>query len=378
MTSELETTKSEIETTSEIEPSVCGCVRDTSGCICGTWGCEQCNEYFGLPGLVAPPDKNNSGYNNQEDICFKSVYYDSAAPSATIPRDSSVFGLDEQEIEETWSICNGFKISNSIPLNWEWSERNSNRGPSHCETCRVDGMFEDVFYGLCIKCCAISEPCPCVFCRMAEKDEHKRMERRTNMCNFIKTIQLVVDDLRREYPADEYGIVQEAIDSGFYILNLHTKRQYEKMMNEACLPTEVSQLPNRDLSWRWNPKMDIPPSVREAALKAADRMKCEQTPEYSASNYIELVAVKQYCTKLEYNEDDPTQYSTCDNCSTWMWNHSGDMCDKCIESHMRDMDEYDIQCKECGTWVSTKEIDARNYCLDCQNPEYDPVWPMGD
>lgn len=347
------------ETSSEVETSECGCV-------------GACGELCGMPALLPPQTM-----------------------------------VVDYEQPETWSMRNGFKISDSIPLNWEWSERNSNRGPSHCETCRRDGMFEDVFYGLCIKCCAISEPCPCVFCRMAKKDEHKRMERRTNICNFIKTIQLVVNDLRREYPADEYGIVKEAIDSGFCILNLHANRQYEQMMNDACLPTEVAQLSNRELMWRLNSKMDIPISVREAALKAADRMKKDkETPVVEdPKQYYKIctrmpmgiiglhcmnevrdarkeIDARNYAQKEENEttsgESDPTQYNTCENCSTWMWNHSGDMCDKCIESHMQDVDEYDIQCKECRNWVSTKEIDARNYCLDCQNPEYDPVWPMGD
>jgi Zn finger protein HypA/HybF involved in hydrogenase expression len=45
---------------------------------------------------------------------------------------------------------------------------------------------------------------------------------------------------------------------------------------------------------------------------------------------------------------------------------------------MVDNDDFDVQCQECETWVSVKETDERDYCKDCQNPEYDPVWPMGD
>jgi formamidopyrimidine-DNA glycosylase len=40
--------------------------------------------------------------------------------------------------------------------------------------------------------------------------------------------------------------------------------------------------------------------------------------------------------------------------------------------------DFDVQCAECETWISAKETDDRDYCRDCQNPEYDPVWPMGD
>jgi len=306
----------------KLETSVCGCICDTSGC-------EQCNEYFGMPGLLEI-DKNNNGCNNNDEY--------------------------QTEIEETWTMRNGFKISNSIPLNWEWIEYNSNRGPSHCETCRTDGMFEGVFYGLCSKCCAISDPCSCVYCRVAKKDGHKRIERRTNICNFIKTIQSVVDESRRDYPTDEYGIVQENIETGFYVLDLHTTQQYEQIMIDGAHPSEVNQLSIGELSWRLNPKMEIPVSVCEAALKAAERTDIMEWVK-------ELWGV------------DIQQFKTCDNCSTSMLINSGDMCDACMEAYMH---EYDIQCKECGNWVLAKETDVRNYCLDCQNPEYDPVWPMGD
>ena len=101
MTSIKETTKSELETTREVETSVCDSASD-------------CDE---MPALLPPQPIQNPG---------------------------------QLEIEETWTVRNGFKISISIPLNWEWCEYNSNRGPSHCETCRTDGMFEGVFYGLFI------------------------------------------------------------------------------------------------------------------------------------------------------------------------------------------------------------------------------------
>jgi len=274
-------------------------------------------------------------------------------------------------IEENWTLRNGFKVANSIPLNWVWCEYNSRRGPSHCETCRTDGMFEDVFYGLCSECCA-SDPCPCVYCRVAKKDGHKRIERRTNIGKFIKTIQLVVDDLRRDYPTDEYGIVQDGIEAGFYILDLHTVHQYEQIMIDGALPAEVNQLSIGELSWRCNLSADVPISVRAAALKAAERTGIMEWVQ-------ELwgVDMQPHEKTTDFTECEQ-QFKMCDNCSTWMWINSGDMCDACMEAYMQDMNEYDIQCKECGNWVLAKETDVRNYCLDCQNPEYDPVWPMGD
>lgn len=39
--------------------------------------------------------------------------------------------------------------------------------------------------------------------------------------------------------------------------------------------------------------------------------------------------------------------------------------------------EYDY-CGECDAFVDIKTIDSRGYCKECQNPEYDPVWPKGD
>jgi len=35
-------------------------------------------------------------------------------------------------------------------------------------------------------------------------------------------------------------------------------------------------------------------------------------------------------------------------------------------------------CSECTSLVDSTTIDKRGYCLQCQNPEYDPVWPKGD
>ena len=37
-----------------------------------------------------------------------------------------------------------------------------------------------------------------------------------------------------------------------------------------------------------------------------------------------------------------------------------------------------VKCTECSTFVELNTIDKRGYCISCQNPEYDPVWPRGD
>ena len=150
--------------------------------------------------------------------------------------------------QEEYIMLYGVKTAKTIPFNWLQTDHNNatlKRGPSYCDMCKKDGMFEGIFYGLCTKCCTTNGFCPCVYCRVAKKDGHKRTERRINICNFIKTLQSAINDLRRDYPDDEYGIVKEGIETGYYILNLHTKYQYEKM--EFTIDSVVEELP-RDFS----------------------------------------------------------------------------------------------------------------------------------
>ena len=84
----------------------------------------------------------------------------------------------------------------------------------------------------------------------------------------------------------------------------------------------------------------------------------------------------------------------CEACGSIMHTSSKDICFDCSHGCKADKNfigtkdeyllwlknnnnDYDVQCKECNTWVPVKEIDGNDYCLDCQNPEYDPVWPLG-
>lgn len=85
-------------------------------------------------------------------------------------------------------------------------------GKDSCNNCKSYGCFEGVFYGLCSNCSSF-----------IYEGKHG------NLCEFILEIQTVVDELRREYPNDEYGIVSDAIDAGHYILNIRTKTIYEHL-----------------------------------------------------------------------------------------------------------------------------------------------------
>ena len=296
------------------------------------------------------------------------------------------------EGEEGWTVLYGIKTSNTIPFHLVMNWNNNTIGPSHCETCRTDGTFEGVFYGLCGECCARSERCTCVYCHVAKKDGHNHIERRTNMGKFIKTIQLVIDDLRRDYPVDEYGIVKDGIESGFYILTLHTQCQYEKMQSETVLPLEVTQLSIGELNFRWNPAMTVTETVCEAALKAAERtgilewvqelwgIPAKKEKVVWHSDHCDLNAVNidwrgiPYCCpfdlwhkeKIEQQEQDQQEHDIQELKADADANAGDDLYD------------FDVQCAECETWISAKETDNRDYCRDCQNPEYDPVWPMGD
>lgn len=268
----------------------------------------------------------------------------------------------------------GVKTAKTIPFNWLQTDHNLKKGPSHCDMCKKDGMFEGTFYGWCAKCCTTNGFCPCVYCRVAKKDGHKRTERRINICNFIKTLQSAINDLRRDYPDDEYGIVKEGIETGYYILNLHTKYQYEKMESETQFPDEINKLDPDDVMWIWNTSIEVSDISRQAAIKASRRLGIYDwvMELWGEDNSIEN---QQQSQSIENKFSPATLFHNCDKCNIWMWSADGNICEKCISYPM---DDYDIQCKECNTWVSIKEIDERNYCCYCQNPEYDPVWPLGD
>jgi hypothetical protein len=281
--------------------------------------------------------------------------------------------------QEEYIMLYGIKTAKTIPFNWLQTDHNNatlKRGPSYCDMCKKDGMFEGIFYGLCTKCCTTNGFCPCVYCRVAKKDGHKRTERRINICNFIKTLQSAINDLRRDYPDDEYGIVKEGIETGYYILNLHTKYQYEKMELETEFPYEINKLDPDNVMWIWNTSIEVSDISRKAAIEASKRLGIYHW-------VMELWGEEENNEKQEQsqsivNEFSPgTLFNNCGKCNIWMWSADGNICDECLKSSYN-MDDYDIQCKECNTWVSLKEVDERNYCRYCQNPEYDPVWPLGD
>lgn len=295
-----------------------------------------------------------------------------------------------------YSMLNGIVTSNTIPYNLFEIEHKKGLGAAHCATCKQDGMFEGIFYGLCATCCETSGRCPCVYCRVAEKDGHKRVERRINLCKFIKEIQIVIADLRRDYPNDEYGIVKEGVESGFYILNLHTKAQYEKMSSETEFPDEINKLEPDDVAWIWDPLLEVSETSCIAALKAANRMGIYEWVKalWSGTKYESLIMsseeiqqVQQIIQKSQKILEEVDRFlavpvnekkhDICIQCEYIMPIN----CGKCTSFECMDeefQDDYDVQCSECETWIPTFETDERGYCRDCQNPEYDPAWPMGD
>jgi len=81
--------------------------------------------------------------------------------------------------------------------------------------------------------------------------------------------------------------------------------------------------------------------------------------------------------KMQQSELAKKKFNICDQCGDIMPRNGG----KCtgFECMVDDDDEdYDVQCQECSTWIPKYETNEKGYCLDCQNPEYDPVWPMGE
>ena len=307
--------------------------------------------------------------------------------------------------QEMWTITFGVKTANTIPYRWVATECQNQRGPVWCQTCRKEGSFEGVFYASCEKCSIHEGRCLCVYCIVANKDGHQHLMKRANIFKFVKELQTVIADLRRDYPEDEYGIVAEGIEAGFYILNLHTAKQYELMLLDMCMPFEVSQLSNEDLTYRWNPEREVPETVIRSAVKAAKRLGIAQWVQelwsgtkYESSHVAEeftpeeqrLVAdfdkKQKYLRPLQstsaiqnaLHEEKDIDIIACDNCCAHLTTSEGDLCHTCLEAYLQDTADYDVQCRECDTWIAMKEVDKRGYCLDCQNPEYDPVWPMGD
>jgi hypothetical protein len=305
-----------------------------------------------------------------------------------------------------WTMMYGIKTSNNIPFDLRVIDFNSGRGPSYCQTCQQDGMFEGVFYGLCGNCSEKSGQCSCVYCRVAKKDGHKRIERRSNFCKLIKDIKMVVTDLQHDYPTDEFGIVKEFIESGIDIIDIHTKHQYEQIRIESLLPVELTILSIGELTFQWNPSIAISDSVIIAAIKASKRlgtykwlkefwgeeiMKKEimkNDDDYWHSDECDLKEVNidfrniAFCCpfNLIYGHKEqiqmlkigPTERKECDECGNVI--QCGYICSDC-----EDIERCDIkQCKECNSRVYCEDINEKGYCLECQNPEYDPVWPKGD
>lgn len=282
----------------------------------------------------------------------------------------------------------GYDTSNNYELFWTLHDYNNERGQAHCELCRTDGTFEGVFYGLCAQCSENAGPCQCVYCRVAGVDGHKLVERRQNICKFIKTIQSAIDDLKRDYPTDEYGIVKEGIESGFYILDLHTKHQYAKFLDEARTPEEVNQLTIGELLWRWQPERPVPEAVIYPAIVAAKRsgiwdwvqkMWRESCIDIERIRKQTLTCAECKCVRCgQVNEMDNIGY--CLECQNEPFK-----CLACNEvvalktvqkGHCWDC-QY-VYCTECNTMDHILNMDDRGYCAICQNPDNDQGWPKGD
>jgi hypothetical protein len=205
---------------------------------------------------------------------------------------------------------------------------------------------------------------------VAKKDGHKHIERRTNIGKFVKELQMVVDDLRRDYPTDEFGMVQEGIDAGFYILNLHTAKQYELLLLDTILPSEVSQMSIGELIYQWNPSMPVPNKVIQSALTAAKRT--------GILEWVDELWGMSEKEKEQFTIDEQHVLATFEEKLRYIQPLCNSSLLKEVITEEQDDFEYNSQCRECKTWVSIKEMDERYYCIGCQNPEYDPVWPIGD
>jgi len=270
----------------------------------------------------------------------------------------------------------GYSTINTYEFNWVVEDYGKGRGPAQCEFCRTDGMFEGVFYGLCVSCSRKAGPCQCVYCRIAGVDGHKRIERRQNICKFIKTIQSAIDDLKRDYPTDEYGIVKEGIESGFYILDLHSKCQYEKFHEEVRTPDEVNQLTIGELTWRWQPESLVPDSVICSAIVAAKRSGIwEWVKKMWLESCIDIERWEDRLVKYHGGKNPANKILFCDCCDAnfiaipdkYAQKH---FCPKCTDAKTQVLNGARCKCIRCETDVPAVELDNIGCCLECQNEPF--------
>lgn len=265
------------------------------------------------------------------------------------------------------NILYGINCSRNIPFEWIIVDYNNKQGPWTCKSCIEEGTFEGVFYGLCNKCCESSQKCGCIYCRVANKDGHNRINKRMNITKIICEIKSYISILKQDYQNDEYGIVKEAIESGYYIIELHTKYQYEKMIQETALPEEVDQLDSNYNIWIWNPEVKPSDEAIEAAYKAAIRTN---TTSWVLSLWGQAPSQAQPLAQTQPPAQPPAHTQA---------QAQAQPLAPPIKTKYQQQKEYEIECdkcKECGSIVNIKEMDCQ-LCLECRNPDNEPGWPLG-
>ena len=100
----------------------------------------------------------------------------------------------------------------NYPKEWVAMDEEKECGPGYCDNCKTYGSFDGVFYGLCLNC----------------SGDYPNFSH-GDINGWIIGLQDYVDDLKQDYPNDEYGIVQEAIEAVKEILDMRTKAIYSSL-----------------------------------------------------------------------------------------------------------------------------------------------------
>ena len=100
----------------------------------------------------------------------------------------------------------------NYPKEWVAMDEEKECGPGYCDNCTHYGSFEGVFYGLCLNC----------------SGDYPNFSH-GDINGWMIGLQDYVEDLNKDYPKDEYGLVQEAIEAVKEILDLRTKAIYSAL-----------------------------------------------------------------------------------------------------------------------------------------------------
>jgi hypothetical protein len=179
---------------------------------------------------------------------------------------------------------NNTTYSINYPKEWVAMDEEKECGPGYCSNCTIYGSFEEVFYGLCLNC----------------SGDYPNFNH-GNINSFIIDLQSYVDELKKDYPNDEYGLVQEAIEEVKDILDMRTKAIYtslreleleQQQWNNAW--TEASGYPSAERM-----SMAIGDYLANRMETYKQELQAEQAPQAQQTNEAQVPQAQAEQTKWD-------------------------------------------------------------------------------